>query len=163
MEYVDSLLIMEDSDGDEHSGFIHDHSGYQSTSNNQSNPQPPSPPSGEPQPEWCKCKNCQPMNQDIENKCCGRKNCISKTRRFIKLCLDPDILELCIKSRSDIRNDRENHGTASFRKAAYRQYILEKYGYLGKGNRKVAPSCVVLRIRHHYTSPTGIYMGFMAT
>uniref|UniRef100_A0A1X7TTA0 P2X purinoreceptor 7 intracellular domain-containing protein n=1 Tax=Amphimedon queenslandica TaxID=400682 RepID=A0A1X7TTA0_AMPQE len=48
----------------------------------------------------------------------------------------------------------------SYRKAAYRQYILWKYKKLGKGNRKVCPSCVVRAIRNWYLSQTGHYMGF---
>lgn len=89
-----------------------------------------------------------------------KKNCDAKKPRFKKLCLDPDYLELSIKSSADIRNDRQNNNTKTFRKAAYRHYILDKHGYLGKGRRKVAPSCVVWEIREHYPSSTGIYMGF---
>ena len=77
-----------------------------------------------------------------------------------KLCLDPDVLELCIKNSSDIRNDREDSSTKAFRKAAYRQFILARYGRLGKENRRVCPSCVVTKIRERYPSITGIYMGY---
>ena len=70
------------------------------------------------------------------------------------------MLELCIKNRADIRNDSDNYSTSAFRKVAYRQFILDKYGRLGKGNRKVALSCVVLTVRTVYPSPTGVYMGF---
>ena len=69
----------------------------------------------------------------------GKKHCDTKKTRLKKLCLDPDYLELSIKSSADIRNDRQNNSTRSFRKAAYRHYILDKHGYLGKGRRKVAP------------------------
>ena len=65
-----------------------------------------------------------------------------------------------IKSSADIRNDRQNNSTGTFRKAAYRHYILDKHGYLGKGRRKVAPSCVVWETREHYPSSSGSYMGF---
>ena len=41
-----------------------------------------------------------------------------------------------------------------------RQYVIDRYGYLGKGNRKVCPSCAVKVIRQHYPSQTGVYMGF---
>ena len=75
-------------------------------------------------------------------------------------CLDPDVLQLAIRNRGDVRNDREDNSTRSFRKASYRQYVLDRYGYLGKGNRKVCPACVVKTIRHHYPSQTGVYMGF---
>ena len=100
------------------------------------------------------------MSQEIENKCCGLRKCITTSRPFQKLCLDLEVLELCIRNRADIRNGREDTSTSSFRKAVYRQFILERYGYLGKGNRKVAPSCVVIRVRRKYPSATGIYMGF---
>ena len=39
----------------------------------------------------------------------------------------------------DIRNDPEDNSTRAFRKAAYRQYVLARYGHLGKGNRWVCP------------------------
>lgn len=148
MEYVDSLLIMEDDEND-----VEPSEETQGSGGSQ-------PPHSEPTPDWCKCRRCQPMSQEIENKCCGLRKCITTSRRFQKLCLDPEVLELCIRNRADIRNDREDTSTSSFRKAAYRQFILERYGYLGKGNRKVAPSCVVIRVRRQYPSATGIYMGF---
>lgn len=96
----------------------------------------------------------------IENKCCGQRRCVTNHTRFQKLCLDPDVLQLAIRNRGDIRNDREDNSTRSFRKASYRQYVHDRYGYLGKGNRKVCPSCVVKIIRQHYPSQTGVYMGF---
>lgn len=115
---------------------------------------------GEAVPPWCVCSNCRPMPQDIENKCCKLKTCITLSSRFSKVCLDPDVLELCIRNTSDIRNDREDNSTRAFRKAAYRQFILARHGYLGKGNRRVCPSCVVLKIRQRYPSVTGVYMGY---
>jgi hypothetical protein len=79
---------------------------------------------------------------------------------FSKICLDPDVLELCIRNTSDIRNDHEDNSTKAFRKAAYRQFILARHGYLGKGNRRVCPSCVVIKIKERYPSVTGVYMGY---
>lgn len=111
-------------------------------------------------PPWCVCSNCRPMPQDIENKCCKLKKCVTSSSRFGKICLDPDVLELCIRNTCDIRNDREDNSTRAFRKAAYRQFILARHGYLGKGNRRVCPSCVVLKIRQRYPSVTGVYMGY---
>jgi hypothetical protein len=70
------------------------------------------------------------------------------------------VLELCLRKTSDIRNDRENNSTRSFRKAGYRQFILAWHGNLGKGNRCFCPSCVVLKIRQRYPSVTGVYMGY---
>ena len=113
-----------------------------------------------PVPEWCKCGHCRQMTRPIENLCCKKKDCVTLTQRFYKLCLDPDILQLCILNRADIRNDPFDNSTRQFRKAAYRQFILDKYGYLERGNRKVVPSCAVWKVRGQYPSPTGVYMGF---
>ena len=51
--------------------------------------------------------------------------------------------------------DRPNYGPSGYRKAAYRQYIIATYGYLGRGIRRVAPSCVVRCIRRWYPSHDG--------
>ena len=93
------------------------------------------------------------MPQDVENKCCKQKNCITNSPRFSKPCLDPDVLQLCIRSTSD-------NSTRAFRKAAYRQFTLSRYGHLNTGNSRVCPSCVVLEIWKRYPSVTGVYMGY---
>ena len=73
-------------------------------------------------------------------KCCRLKDCITTTDRFAKLCLDQNVLELCVRNLGEIRNDREDNSARSFRKAAYRQFILARHGHLGKGNRRVCLS-----------------------
>ena len=161
MDYIDSLLIMED---DLDNANIDDDAevyGSAAEAGVAIQPPPPIPQQRQgPLPEWCVCGNCRNMPLEVEKVCCRKKHCDTKKTRFLKLCLDPDYLELSIKSSADIRNDRQNNSTRSFRKAAYRHYILDKHGYLGKGRRKVAPSCVVWEIRERYPSSTGIYMGF---
>jgi hypothetical protein len=52
---------------------------------------------GESVPPWCECSHCRPMSQEIENKCCKLKKCITLSSRFSKICLDPDVLELSHK------------------------------------------------------------------
>eukprot|EP00795_Rhopilema_esculentum_P015960 gene15960-7292_t len=79
---------------------------------------------------------------------------------FRKLCLDRDVLQLNIAARCDIRADPMDFSMDSFRKAAYRQFTLWKYGRLGRDNRRILPSCVVKIIREAYPSPDGQYMGF---
>jgi hypothetical protein len=166
MDYIDSLLIMEDDlDESEALGEFGQSSEQadeempaQSSSNTEISDPVQDPPGTVP--DWCDCGKCQPMPQEIENKCCKLKNCITLSSRFVKLCLDPDVLELCIRNTGDIRNDREDNSTRAFRKAAYRQFILARHGHLGKGNRRVCPSCVVLKIRQRFPSITGIYMGY---
>ena len=111
-------------------------------------------------PEWCKWRHCYIMPQEIENQCCEHRNCVTLSRRYRKLCLDAEFLQLSSRNVCDIRNDREDNSMRAFRRQAYRHYMLDTHGRLGKGRRRVAPSCVVTCIRQHYPSQTGVYMGF---
>ena len=120
----------------------------------------PEPSSIIPSVNWCVCGMCRPMPQAVESKCCQQRRCITLTSRLSKLCLDADVIELCVKNAADIRNNRDNNSTRAFRKAAYRQFILARHGRLGKGDRRVCPACVVLKIRERFPSVAGVYMGF---
>lgn len=53
----------------------------------------------------------------------------------------------------DVTND-------SLRWCAYRHFTAWAHGHLGKFNRRVAPSCVVKRLRELYPSPQ--YAGYRA-
>ena len=114
----------------------------------------------ETKPPWCTCGVCRPMSTEEENKCCGKIRCLTSFVTFQNTCTDRDELVMAIRGRSDIRAEEPDYSTNSFRKAAYRQYILWRYKKLRKGNRKVCPSCVVLTIRQIYPANDGIYMGF---
>ena len=59
----------------------------------------PTPPSDLP---WCWCQVCAPMETEQENVCCKKCRCITSYRTFNNICLDGDILEVCIKARCDI-------------------------------------------------------------
>ena len=116
MDYIQSLLIMEDDlDDDEEE---HD-TGDTSTSTSLavqktiSQPDPETPHEGV-SPQWCKCDRCRVMPQEVENKCCGQRRCVTSHTRFTKLCLDPDVLLLAVRNRGDIRNEREDNSTRSF-------------------------------------------------
>ena len=54
---------------------------------------------------------------------------------------------VAIHNRADIMADPINYSPASYRKAAYGQYILKEYGHLGRGNHRIIPSCVVWCVR----------------
>ena len=111
-------------------------------------------------PGWCTCGVCRPMPTEEENKCCGKIRCVTSFVTFQNTCTDRDVLVMAIRGRCDIRAEEPDYSTNSFRKAAYRQYILWRYKKLGRGNRRVCPSCVVLAIRQLYPAQDGIYMGF---
>ena len=77
MDYVDSLLLMEPEDVNNASDQEHDLAGDADSSPVRV-PQPSRQSiNQEPVPEWCKYSCCRTMLQDIENKCCGRRNCIT--------------------------------------------------------------------------------------
>ena len=95
-----------------------------------------------------------------ENVSCMKRQCITSYRTFNNICLNRDILELCIKAPCDIKPDEFNFSMESFRKAAYRMFVVWKYGKLGRGNRRVLPACAVRLIRQAYPSADGRYMGF---
>ena len=65
MDYVDSLLIMEDDTDEE------------PTPMDSGPTTPPHRPDSEPVPEWCVCNHCQVMSQQIENICCKKKECVT--------------------------------------------------------------------------------------
>ena len=113
-----------------------------------------------PNVNWCQCGVCLQMPTEDERKCCDRKKCVTSYQMFKKICLDKDILEVCIKSTADFYAEEFDFTANSYRKAAYRQFILWKFGKLGYHNRRVIPACVVRVIRAAYPSPDGIYMGF---
>ena len=45
------------------------------------------------------------------------------------------------------------------RKHCYRLFIEAHHGYLGQGNRKKIPCCILRGIRTLYPDPNGSYMG----
>ena len=116
----------------------------------------PENPVGDDRVPWCVCGNCREMDTPTENV----SNRVTNYEHFFNICLDHMVLSVAIHNRADIRADPIDYSPASYRKAAYRQFILWAHGYLGRGNRRVVPSCVVLSIRRWYPSPTGIYLGF---
>ena len=95
-----------------------------------------------------------------KNKCCGKKSCVTSYKMFRNIVLDREVLNKAIRARCDIRVEVADFEMNSYRKAAYRQYILWKYGKLGKGNRRVCPSWGVRLVRQTYPSSDGEYMGF---
>lgn len=102
-------------------------------------------------PNWCVCNICIDMGNEEENKCCGKRSCVTSYEMFLNVVLDKEVLTLTIRARCD------TYEMTSYRKAAYRQYILWKYGKLGRGNRRVCPSCVVRLVCETYPSPEGIW------
>lgn len=106
------------------------------------------------------CNVCVDMASEEENKCCGKRSCVTSYEMFRNVVSDREVLNIAIRARCDIRAEVADFEMNSYRKAAYRQYILWKYGKLGKGNWRVCPSCVVRLVRQTHPAPDGEYMGF---
>ena len=104
------------------------------------------PPPPQSSPDWCICGHCRHMASPVENVCCRRRNCIVLYEVFHLICLHPIVLRVAVRNNCDWRADPVTYNHSNFRKAAYRQYILWVYGRLGRGNRRVAPSCVVWKL-----------------
>ena len=111
---------------------------------------------------WCICGVCVHRDNEEENKCCKKVTCVTSYQAFHNQCIDQLSLTLAIRQRCDMRADAPDYSMNSYRKAAYRTYILWKYGKLGRGNRRVVPSCVVRTVRRAYPAPDNEYMGFRA-
>ncbi|XP_040079223.1 P2X purinoceptor 7 [Ixodes scapularis] len=124
---------------------------------------------------WCSCNSsCRPMETDQESVCCLELQdvrelcsnqgvpCITKHPLFELHCLNRDVLELeYIKLQFYCPIDAQDRGPQErYRYTAYRQFTWWVYHILGRGNRKVLPSCVVSRIRQEFPSFNGRYVGF---
>ena len=102
------------------------------------------------------------MPTQEENKCCTRteRPCISTTPLLQQLVIDPNVLDIAMRYREDMMVLGNGRNNENFRHAAYRQYVLWQHGRLGRGNRRVVPSCCVVAIRNRYPSPNGVYTGY---
>ena len=109
---------------------------------------------------WCICDKCRDMGNPVENKCCRKRICITTTEIFRTIVLDTSVLSVAIVSRGDDLVERVRFAPANYRKAAYRQFIMWEHGYLGRGVRRVIPSCVVWAVRDKFPAPDGNYLGF---
>ena len=70
------------------------------------------------------------------------------------------MLKTCLAAIHNLRGDKHDLCNRSYRFAAYKQYVMWVYGWLGKKKRIVIPSCVVWNIRKKFPDPMGHYVPF---
>lgn len=114
-----------------------------------------------PVPPFCVCGHCREMPTDKEKVCCKeRQLCRGRSGPFQNICVDSDNLATAIRSLADTYVFTPVYDNRGMRHAAYRQYVMWQHGHLGKGHRRVIPSCCVWEIRKHYPSPNAQYTGY---
>jgi hypothetical protein len=78
------------------------------------------------------------------------------------VCLAKPVLHTALSALNQLRGDSmEILGNQSYRFAGYKQYTFWVHNHLGKGVRKVIPSCVIWKIRRMYKSEVDTYVSFM--
>ncbi|XP_077081441.1 P2X purinoceptor 7-like [Siphateles boraxobius] len=137
---------------------------------------------------WCTCSNCEVMPTEVESYCCHEWELIMPQMQNLSIDEDANAPSVCITS-NDVFPAMLNAGVLEtffyipkinwkkrpkpagldgqmsaeqYRLVAYRmvtEWAL-KGEKLGKGYRRVLPSCVVNLIRTKYPSPNGQYQGF---
>ena len=131
-------------------------------------------------PQWCECGNCTTCS-DQEAICCNHRPEIIDILRHIGDCvIDEDFFKnnlLCeqglefsrytMASMIKKKSDRDEYLNKPFtnrlkRNLAYINFLvfLNKGYTIGRYNRVVIPSCVVLKIRQTFPESDGLYTGF---
>lgn len=100
----------------------------------------------------------------FSNNCIAGNKCISQADGFCTLCLNQTVLKnvlvgLHVTKGDNLEKDKEVTNR-SFRYASYKQFTWWIYQSLGKGNRRVIPSCVLNKIRKTFPEKDGVYVMF---
>ena len=105
-------------------------------------------------------RTCTEVPDFIEDKF-ERKKCITLAHKFELLRLNKTILNNVLVVLHEtwgdpLENDKELHNR-SLRFAAYKQFIWWNFLHLGKGNRRVIPSCVVGQLENFFQKQMTVY------
>lgn len=82
---------------------------------------------------------CRPMQTPEEDKCCAKRQCVASFELFCNICLNREVLSIAIRARCNIRVEEPDYESNSYRKAAFRLYIVWRFGKLGRGEQKSLP------------------------
>ncbi|CAJ0925925.1 unnamed protein product [Ranitomeya imitator] len=103
--------------------------------------------------DWCHCGNCVPMPTNIESICCQEiQNAEQYMLDFSCVTLHEFFFTHSVTALKQL--------ALKLRKTAYRSFTAWIHGYLGAGNRRPIPSCVVHKVRFAFPDDDDEYMGF---
>ena len=84
------------------------------------------------------------------------------SKQFQTLCLEKLVLKNVLVGLHEAKGDppeKENEiKNRLSRFAIYKQFVWWIYQRLGRGNRRVLPSCILWKIREHYPKANGRYV-----
>ena len=119
--------------------------------------------------DWCTCSRCRSMTTYEESICCkedvpkdrlGEHVCITAHDDFAAVCLNEAVLKTTLSMLNNLRGDTLSYENNALRYAAYRQFTWWVYNRLGKGVRRVIPSCAIWAIRDKYPDSSDNYAPF---
>ena len=119
---------------------------------------------------WCECNCCRSMNTYQESICCredvpgdffGAHKCITEHDVFKAVCLNVAVLKTTLRMLNNLRGDRIEYENISLRYAGYRQFTWWVHNHLGKGVRRVIPSCAIWAIRDKFPDENNSYIPFL--
>ncbi|XP_044130704.1 uncharacterized protein LOC122923908 [Bufo gargarizans] len=121
--------------------------------------------------DWCTCENCVTMPTNLESICCKEVEnatpyicsfqCITQHEFFSIFCQREDTVNVVLRIVGQLqRPPPKKQENRHHRKIAYRSFTAWVHGYLGIGNRRPIPSCVVNKVRTCFPDPDSEYTGF---
>ena len=104
--------------------------------------------------EWCKCGECNIEKREIDCLCyqnskfdCENMSCVIKSIEFETLCINKLVLENVLTGLHESRGDHmEKTWSNRYLRCSLQAWVFKS---LGKGNRRVIPSCALWRIRSY--------------
>ena len=119
---------------------------------------------------WCDCSKCSIEEREIDCLCCHEVSaiseeqfsgnvCITNSEEFKIICLNKAVLKNVLIGMHETKGDplEQKITNRSYRFAAYKQFVWWVFQRLGKGNRRVLPSCAVWRIRNCFEEEDRVY------
>ena len=122
--------------------------------------------------DLCKCGNCLLGKRKVDYLCCfevhalnskfdtEKTSCIIQSNEFEMLCTSEIVLKNVLIGLHETRRDHlgYNFSNRLLGYSTYKQYIWWVFKHLGKGNRKVIPSCTLWKFREHFPEPNTDYV-----